>query len=114
MITSSILSSIFLLTGAFFFIVGSIGLNRLPDVYTRLHATTKCDTLGQALVLLGVIFYEGATFTSVKVLLIAIFVLIANPTAAHALAKGAYMYGVKPCEITSLDMYKEKVKRRSK
>jgi len=110
----SIIPTVFLLAGSFFFIVGSIGLNRLPDVYTRLHATTKCDTLGQALVLLGVMFYEGATFTSVKILFIIAFVLIANPTAAHTLAKGAYMYGVKPCEGTSIDMYKEKVKRRSK
>ncbi|UZE91929.1 MAG: monovalent cation/H(+) antiporter subunit G [Methanosarcinales archaeon] len=106
-----ILSTIFLLAGSFFFIVGSIGLNRLPDVYTRLHATTKCDTLGQALVLLGVIFYDGATFTSVKILLIIVFVLVANPTAAHALAKGAYLHGVKPCDVTSLDMYKEEAKR---
>jgi len=107
---SSIVSTIFLLAGSFFFIVGSMGLNRLPDD-TRLHATTKCDTLGQALTLLGVIFYDGATFTSVKILLITVFILIANPTAAHALAKGAYLHGVKPCDVTSLDMYKEEAKR---
>ena len=108
MMLLDIMSVIFLFTGAFFFIVGSIGLNRLLDVYTRLHATTKCDTLGQALILVGVILYEGWTLTSIKLFFIIIFVLVTNPTAAHALAKGAYLHGVKPCDLTNPDMYKEK------
>lgn len=108
MMLLDIISAIFLFTGAFFFIAGSIGLNRLIDVYTRLHATTKCDTLGQSLILVGVILHEGWTLTSIKLFLIIIFVLVTNPTAAHALAKGAYLHGVKPCDQTCLDMYKEK------
>lgn len=103
-----ITSIIFLFAGVFFFMVGSIGLNRMVDVYTRLHATTKCDTLGQALVLIGVMLYEGLTLVSIKLFLIIVFVLVTSPTAAHALAKGAYLYGVKPCDQTSPDMYKEK------
>ena len=104
----SYILAFFLFAGSFFFLVGSIGLNRLPDVYTRLHATTKCDTLGQALILTGVILYEGMTFTSIKLLMISLFVWVANPTAAHALAKSAYLHGVKPCDITTKDMYKKK------
>ena len=108
MMLLDIISVILLFAGAFFFMTGSIGLNRLVDVYTRLHATTKCDTLGQALILVGVILYEGWTLTSIKLFFIIIFVLATNPTAAHALAKGAYLHGVKPCDQTCLDTYKEK------
>jgi len=103
----TLISVILLMLGSFFFIAGSIGLNRLPDVYTRLHATTKCDTLGQSLILLGVVIYDGMTFTSLKILIIAGFLLLANPTGAHALAKGAYISGVRLCENTEPDEYRD-------
>jgi multicomponent Na+:H+ antiporter subunit G len=76
--------------GVFFLIVGAIGVIRLPDFFCRLHSAGKCDTLGQALVLIGLILYEGASFVSLKMGLIIVFIAIANPTATHSLAKAGY------------------------
>ncbi|KAB3533577.1 monovalent cation/H(+) antiporter subunit G [Alkaliphilus serpentinus] len=76
--------------GAFFFLVGTVGLLRMPDVFCRMHATTKCDTLGAGLILLGLILYRGIDIISVKLLLVLIFVWITNPTAAHIIAKAEY------------------------
>jgi multicomponent Na+:H+ antiporter subunit G len=73
--------------GLFFFFVGTVGLIRLPDVLTRMHATTKCDTLGAGLIVLGVVLYLGFTLASLKALLILAFIWLTNPTAAHIIAK---------------------------
>jgi multicomponent Na+:H+ antiporter subunit G len=91
-----VLSIVFLIGGAFFFIVGSIGVVRLPDFYSRTHATGKSDTLGLLLLLTGLAIYEWEILESIKLLLIAVFVGIANPTATHALARAAYQLGLKP------------------
>ena len=85
-----ILGSILLLIGLFFFTVGTIGLLRMPDIYTRMHASTKCDTLGVSLILLGIIINLGFTFLSLKIFLIIIFIWITNPTAAHAIGRAAF------------------------
>jgi multicomponent Na+:H+ antiporter subunit G len=77
----------FMVGGLFFFFVGTVGLIRLPDVLTRMHATTKCDTLGAGLIVLGVVLYLGFTLASVKALLILAFIWLTNPTAAHIIAK---------------------------
>ncbi len=79
-----------LASGLFFFFVGVVGLIRMPDVFTRMHATTKCDTMGAGLVFLGLIIWQGASFVSISIVLILLFVWITNPTAAHAIAKSAY------------------------
>lgn len=81
---------LFLISGMFFFFVGVVGLLRMPNVFTRMHATTKCDTMGAGLVFAGLIMWQGFTFISANILLILIFVWITNPTAAHAIAKAAY------------------------
>lgn len=82
-----LLSLTFMVGGLFFFFVGTVGLIRLPDVLTRMHATTKCDTLGAGLIVLGVVLYLGFTFASLKALLILAFIWLTNPTAAHIIAK---------------------------
>jgi len=87
---------LFISAGAFFMLVGSIGLIRLPDFYSRSHATGKSDTLGIMLVIIGLIFYEGFTVNSVKLAMILAFVGITNPTATHALTRAAYLLGLKP------------------
>ena len=101
-----ILIVILLAIGVFFFTVSMIGLLRLPDVYTRLHATTKCDTLGACSILLGMMLYEGIAFASVEMLFIIAFILLANPTAAHAIARGSYKRGLRLWEGTGVDMYR--------
>jgi multicomponent Na+:H+ antiporter subunit G len=86
----------FILGGVFFLMVGSIGLIRLPDFYSRSHATGKSDTLGIMLVIFGLILYEGLTLNSAKLLVILTFVALTNPTATHALARAAFLFGLKP------------------
>lgn len=89
-----IIAAILVAGGVFFFLVSVIGLIRLPDIYMRVHATAKGDTLGLGLALLGAIVYLGFTFTSLKLLLIITFIWITSPTAAHLIGKSAYRTGV--------------------
>jgi multicomponent Na+:H+ antiporter subunit G len=81
---------LFLAAGIFFFVVGVAGLLRLPDVYCRLHATTKCDTLGAGLILFSLALYTGVSVNSVKLLLMILFIWLTNPTASHIIAHAAY------------------------
>lgn len=76
--------------GLFFFIVGTIGLIRMPDAFCRMHATTKCDTLGAGFLILALIVYRGFDITSIKLVLVIVFMWITNPTAAHSIAKVEY------------------------
>ena len=76
--------------GVFFLLVGSIGLIRLPDFFSRSHATGKADTLGIMLVLFGLILHEGISLNSGKLLIILAFVALTNPTATHALARATF------------------------
>lgn len=81
---------LFISAGIFFFVVGVAGLLRLPDVYCRLHATTKCDTLGAGLILFGLTLYTGVSVDSVKLLMMILFIWLTNPTASHIIAQAAY------------------------
>ena len=96
---------ILLAIGVFFNILGGVGLLRFPDVYTRLHAGTKCTTFGSifitgSVILLGLkMWYLGSTDGSVLAIHTAgalIAILLTNPTGAHAIARAAHKSGVKP------------------
>lgn len=89
-IALEIIAILFLLGGAFFFFVGTTGLIRMPDVFCRMHATTKCDTLGAGLILVGLMVFNGLSMISLKLFLILIFIWLTNPTAAHIIAKAEY------------------------
>ena len=93
---TNVITVVLLLTGAFFMLAGTIGFVRFPDFYSRMHATGKCDTLGEGLMLVALIVYGGATFVSVKILFLIMFILLANPTSTHAIAKAAYDVGLEP------------------
>lgn len=90
------LSWLFLIAGSLFVVIGNIGLVRLPDFYTRLHAAGITDTMGAGLLLLGMTFQAGWTLVTVKLILIIVFVLLTSPTATHALAKSALHGNLKP------------------
>lgn len=92
----TIIAGILLFLGCFFIVVAAIGIVRFPDFFSRMHPAGKSDTLGQALALMGLVVYEGFSLVSIKLFIIVIFIFIANPTASHALAKAAYVAGVKP------------------
>ncbi|MFV9676924.1 MAG: monovalent cation/H(+) antiporter subunit G [Methanosarcinales archaeon] len=101
-----VIVTILLAAGVFFMLSGAIGLLRLPDFYTRLHATGKCDTLGEVLIIFGLLLYHifvyspGAELSvqlvPVKLLFLICFIFLANPTATHAIMKAAYNTGLKP------------------
>ena len=83
--------------GLAFDLFGCIGLVRLPDVYNRAQAATKCVTLGTCLILAGVAvagFGQSNWSMGVKALICAVFVLVTSPVAAHAISRGAYLSGV--------------------
>jgi len=82
--------------GAFFFLVGTLGILRLPDFYSRTHAATKCDTVGAGSIILGLVLLQGFEITSLKLIALAALVLLSSPTAGHALARAAYRTGLKP------------------
>ncbi len=90
------IGAIFMLVGAFFFIAGTVGYIRLPDFYSRMHALGKADTLGAFLSLLGVACCTGWTLLSLKIVLVAVFIIIANPTSTHAIARAAFVTGLRP------------------
>ena len=94
MITS--LAVLLLSIGLLFILTAVIGILRLPDFYSRLHAMGKCDTLGVVLVLLALALYHGLSLNSVKILLIAVAIWLANPTATHALGRAALRAGFTP------------------
>ena len=95
--------------GLLFDLFGCVGLVRLPDIYTRLQAATKCVTLGTCMVLLGVLMYTGFNPTGVKAVVCMAFVLATSPTAAHAIARGAYRCGVRMKEPVVVDRYSTRV-----
>ena len=85
-----------LLAGSVFIVIGSIGLIRLPDFFTRLHGVGVSETLGAWLVLVGLLLQSGWSSVTIKLIIIFIFVVITGPTATHALAKSALHGGLKP------------------
>ena len=85
--------------GVFFIVVGSIGLIRLPDVYTRLHAAGMTDTMGAGLVLVGLAFQAGGTLITVRLLIIWAFLLFTSPIGTHALARAALHGKVEPVRV---------------
>jgi len=91
-----VLTWICLITGGLFCIVGAVGMLRMPDFFTRLHAASVIETLGGGLILLGLLLQAGFTLVAVKLIIIGLLVFFASPTATHALAKDAMERGLKP------------------
>lgn len=84
-----ILIGILLLLGGFFALIAAIGVLRLPDVLTRMHASTKAGTLGSSLTLIGCAIYFGDTTVTVRVIAIILFLMLTAPIGAHMLGRAA-------------------------
>ncbi len=97
----------FIVVGLIFDFFGCLGLIRLPDVYNRLQASTKCVTLGTCSILLGLFLFKGFTAAGIKAILCIFFILLTAPVSAHALARGAHKSGVKLWEKSVCDKYAE-------
>lgn len=88
-----LIAGLFMAGGAFFLVASAIGMLRLPDFYSRLHASGNSETLGIMLSFLGLVIYEGLTLTSVKLILIFLLIFLGNPIGTHILSKAAYKSG---------------------
>ena len=87
---------ILLMAGSCFAVVGGIGLLRLPDLFSRMHAAGVTDTLGASLLLVGLMLHAGWSLVTFKLVFVLFFMLVASPTSTHALAKAALAHGVEP------------------
>ena len=94
--------TVLLVSGVFFFAIGTIGILRLPDFYSRLHAAGKCDTLAATLTVSAIALFNlqelslASILTSWKVFFIVFFIFMASPAATHAITKAALIVGVEP------------------
>lgn len=104
---SDIIGLIFITIGFSFDVFGCLGLVRLPDVYNRLQAATKCVTLGTCSILFGTFLIVGPSAAGFKALLCMVFLILTSPVAAHAVARGAHRAGVKLWEKSVVDRYAE-------
>jgi multicomponent Na+:H+ antiporter subunit G len=97
-----IIVCVLLLAGLFFLTGGAVGILRFPDFYSRLHPAGKLDTLGTLLALMALALFNlhhfslGALLTSLKIMLIIIFVFLASPTATHAIVDAGVRAGLAP------------------
>ncbi|MFZ9297106.1 MAG: monovalent cation/H(+) antiporter subunit G [Hylemonella sp.] len=90
------LSWLSLVAGGFFCIVGAVGLLRMPDFFTRMHAASVIETLGAGLILLGLMLQAGWTLVTVKLFMLGLLIFFVSPTATHALARAGLERGLKP------------------
>lgn len=90
------IGGVLILAGAFFYVVGALGLVRMPDLFSRLHAASVLDTAGAGLLILGMVLTAGFSLVSVKLLIILGVVVFTTPVATHALAQAALHDGVEP------------------
>lgn len=96
-------SWVLLVSGGAFCMIGALGLIRMPDFYTRMHAASVTDTLGAGLVLAGLMLQGGLTLVTVKLFMILLMLFFTSPTATHALARAAYVHGLRPHGETDTD-----------
>ncbi len=102
---AEMIGSILILLGAVFLFSAGLGIFRMPDAYTRIQAGTKASTLGNMLVLAGIAFYHPGW--TLKLVIVAYFVLMTNPISSHALARAAYAIGVPMTGTTMVDALRE-------
>ena len=102
-----IIGMAFIVMGIAFDFFGVLGLVRLPDVYNRLQAATKCVTFGSAGVLFGTFILAGFTSFGFKALLGIAFIFLTSPVAAHAISRAAHRSGIPLSEKTIIDYYQK-------
>lgn len=89
-------SWVLILAGSFFTLVGAIGLVRMPDLFTRMHAASVTDTLGVGLLFIGLMLQAGPTLVAVKLVFLLALFFFTGPVVTHALAQAALHAGIKP------------------
>jgi multicomponent Na+:H+ antiporter subunit G len=82
--------------GGFFVLLGGVGALRMPDLYTRMHASSLTDTLGSMLILSALMIQSGLSLATLKLAAIALFLLLTSPVASYALGNAALLSGHRP------------------
>jgi multicomponent Na+:H+ antiporter subunit G len=93
---TNIISVVLLLAGALFFLAGTVGLLRFPDIYTRIHALTKADNVGLGLIVLALAVQASSAWVALKLILIWLLILLASSTTGHLVARAALRNGIRP------------------
>lgn len=114
MTSNVIIGYIFIFIGAVFDLFGCMGLVRLPDVYNRLQAATKCVTLGTIFILVGTAIATATPAIIMKAGICAVFILITSPTGAHALARGSFLSGVNLWEKSVTNKFEDRAEEIKK
>lgn len=100
-------TSFLMIVGSFFSFVAALGMLRLPDTLTRMHAATKAGTLGAGLILIAVASYYQEIGITLRAVVTIVFLLLTAPVAAHLIGRAAYYSGIKLWEKTWIDQLKE-------
>lgn len=102
---STLIAATLLLAGTAFMLIAAIGLIRLPDLYTRMHAITKAGTLGIGLVLVGVAVFFGELSVVTRAVAVILFVLLTAPVSAHMIGRAGYIDDVALWDGTAFDQW---------
>ncbi|MFP3920935.1 MAG: monovalent cation/H(+) antiporter subunit G [Dichotomicrobium sp.] len=97
------LAGLLLIIGSFFTFVAAVGVVRLPDLYTRMHAASKTGTVGSGVMLLAIALHSGEFDVVTRAIAGIVFFLLTAPLSAHLLARAAYCTGVRPWPGTHPD-----------
>lgn len=92
-----------LVLGAAFTLLAAVGVVRLPDLYTRMHAASKAGAVGGGLILIAVAILSQDAAVAIRAIVGVIFLLLTTPVSAHLLARASYLSGYKPCNETAVD-----------
>lgn len=95
--------AVILLLGAAFTLLAALGVLRLPDLYTRMHAASKAGAVGGGLILLAVAILSRDAAVALRAVAGIVFLLLTTPVSAHLLARASYLAGYRPCEQTRTD-----------
>ncbi len=104
---NNLLSNILIATGLFFSLMGCIGLIKLPDIYNRLQAATKCVTLGACCILFSLVIRFGISEPGIKGLFAIPVLFFTSTVGAHALIRGSHIFGIKLWEKSIIDEYRK-------
>jgi multicomponent Na+:H+ antiporter subunit G len=96
MTLAQVATSALLAAGGFFCIVGAVGMLRMPDFYTRIHAASLSDAVGAGLILAGLLLQAGSVLVALKLVVVGLLIFFTSPAATHALARAALHRGLEP------------------
>lgn len=102
-----------LILGALFCLLAAVGVVRLPDLYTRMHAASKAGAVGGGLILLAVAVVSMDAAVTLRAMIGILFVLLTTPVAAHLLARASYLTGYRPSESTKPDDLKTRLEQNA-